>query len=316
MQGAVLLVVAALSRFALASRESMRPSPRAAILTAGIHLATFACPALARAQQTTPAPQRHSIGSDIIYTKGGGMMRGTLIEVAAGAQATIQLATGEIVTVPWAEILRIEQGAPAPPPTPTPTPTAAPSPPDTMVLVHIDSPSPVEMQVTHGQKNDWQTVCASPCDQEFPSHGTYRIAGAGVRPSSSFTLSAMHGRASLAVSPSSSGWFVGGIVLTAVGGAVTLIGAFIGLIAEITSTVDKSGVSTSIESTGWTMAGVGAIGLVAGIVALVSNAHSGVEMQGEGTAPSPQHAATWRDAPAFEAAVPPALAVPILTGSF
>jgi hypothetical protein len=299
----------------------MRPSPRAAILAAGLHLATFACPAIAHAQQqTAPAPQPRSVGSDVIYTKSGGMMRGTLIEVAAGAQATIQLGTGEIVTVPWAEILRIAQGAPAPAtapaPAPAPAPTAAPSAPDTMVVVHIDSPSPVEMQVTHGQKNDWQTVCASPCDQEFAAHGTYRIAGAGVRPSSSFTLSAMHGRANLVVSPSSSGWFVGGIVLTAVGGGVMLIGAFIGFIASITSTFDKSGASTSLESTGWTMAGVGAIGLVAGIVALASNAHSSVEMHADGNAPPPQRAATWRDTPAFEAAVPPALAVPILSGSF
>jgi hypothetical protein len=134
----------------------MRPSPRAAFLTIGLHfLATLAFPTLARAQQPAPAPQAHGVGSDVIYTKSGGMMRGTLIEVAAGAQATIQLGTGEIVTVPWAEILRIEQGtqAPAPAPAPAPTPTAAPSPPDTMVLVHIDAPSPVEMQVTHASRS-------------------------------------------------------------------------------------------------------------------------------------------------------------------
>jgi hypothetical protein len=251
-----------------------------------------------------------SVGSDIIHTKSGGMLRGTLLEVATGAQATIQLGTGEIVTVPWAEIARIEQGAPTPTPSPTQTPT------DTMVLVHIDSPSPVELQVNHGQKDDWQTACSSPCDQQFPAHGTYRITGDGTRPSHSFTLSAMHGRADLAVSPSSSGWFVGGIVLLAVGGAATLVGAVIGLIADITSTVDKSGTSSQIETTGWTVAGVGAIGLIAGIVAMASNAHSGVEFHDAGATPAPQHAATWRDAPAFEMAVPRAVAVPILTGSF
>ncbi len=251
------------------------------------------------------------------------MMRGTLIEVATGAQATIQLGTGEVVTVPWSEISRIEQGTPAPAPTPPPsTPAPAPAqattatPTDTMVLVHIDSPSSVELQVTHGQKNDWQTVCSAPCDQALPAHGTYRIAGDGARPSHNFTLSAMHGRADLVVSPSSNGWFVGGIVLLAVGGAATLVGAFIGLIAEITSTVDKSGTSSQIESTGWTVAGVGAIGLVAGIVAMASNAHSGVELHDEGTAPAAQHVATWRDAPVFERVVPPAVAVPILGGSF
>jgi len=301
----------------------MRHSPRAALLTACLHLAVLTSPALARAQ-TAPAPAAHTVGSDIIYTKSGGMMRGTLIEVATGAQATIQLGTGEIVTVPWSEIQRIEQGAPTPPPpptqpptpSPTPTPSPSPSPPDTMVVVHIDSPSPVELQVTHGEKNDWQTVCTAPCDQPFPAHGNYRIAGDGARPSHSFTLSAMHGRADLVVNPSSSGWFVGGIVLLSVGGAVMLVGAFIGLIAEITSTVDKSGTSANIESTGWTMAGVGAIGLVAGIVAMASNAHSGVELHDAGAAPAPQHVATWRESPAFEMAVPPALAVPILSGSF
>ncbi len=297
----------------------MRPSPRAALLTACLHLAVLTSPTLALAQ-ATPAPAARTVGSDVIYTKSGGMMRGTLIEVATGAQATIQLGTGEIVTVPWSQILRIEQGvqtpSPTPAPSPTPTPSPTPAPPDTMVLVHIDSPSPVELQVTHGQKNDWQTVCTAPCDQQFPAHGTYRIAGDGARPSSSFTLSAMHGRADLVVSSSSSGWFVGGIVLLAVGGAVMLVGAFIGLIAEITSTVDKSGTSANIESTGWTMAGVGAIGLVAGIVAVASNGHSGVELHDGGATPAPQHVATWRQSPAFEMAVPPAVAVPILSGSF
>lgn len=248
------------------------------------------------------------------------MMRGTLIEVATGAQATIQLGTGEVVTVPWSEISRIEQGTPAAAPTPatsTPAPAAAPATAaDAMVLVHIDSPSSVDLQATHGQKNDWQTLCSAPCDQAFPAHGTYRIAGEGSRPSHSFTLSAMHGRADLVVSPSSTGWFVGGIVLAAVGGGAMLVGAVIGLIAEITSTVDKTGTSSQIESTGWTVAGVGAIGLVAGIVAVASNAHSGVELHDEGAAPAPQHVATWRDAPVFERVVPPPVAVPIFGGSF
>ncbi len=299
----------------------MRSSRHAALLTTSLHIATLAYPALARAQ-TRQAPVVRSVGSDVIYTKSGGMMRGTLIEVATGAQATIKLGTGEVVTVPWAEISRIEQGAPAPTPTPAPapapTPTPAPGPPDAMVLVHIDSPSPVELQVTHGQKNDWQTVCASPCDQAFAAHGSYRIAGSGVRPSSTFTLSAMHGRADLVVSPASSGWFVGGIVMLGVGGGVTLVGAFIGLIAGLTATVDKSGTSTNIETTGWTMAGVGAIGLVAGIVAVASNTHSSLEMH-DGNAPPAQPTqptATWKDAPAFEAALPRPVSVPILGGSF
>jgi hypothetical protein len=263
----------------------MRPSPRAALLTAGLglHLASLAYPTLAWAQ-STQAPPARSVGSDIIEQG---------LPTSAPAPNPAQIPT----------------------PNPTPAPTPAP-PPDTMVLVHIDSPSPVELQVTRGQKNDWQTVCSAPCDQSLPAHGTYRIAGDGARPSHNFTLSSMHGRADLVVSPSSSGWFAGGIVLLSVGGAVMLVGAFIGLIAEITSTVDKSGTSTNIESTGWTMAGVGAIGLIAGIVAMASNAHSDVELHDAGAAPAPQHIATWRDTPAFEMAVPPAVAVPILSGSF
>jgi hypothetical protein len=117
-------------------------------------------------------------------------------------------------------------------------------------------------------------------------------------------------------SPASSGWFVGGIVLLSVGGAALLVGAVIGLVAGITSTVDKSGTSSQIETTGWTVAGAGAIGLIGGIVVMVSNAHSGVELHDAGATPAPQHAATWRDTPALEMAVPPAFAVPILSGSF
>ena len=55
------------------------------------------------------------------------MLRGTIIDAIPEAQARIQLVTGEIATVPWPQILRIERaGAP---PANSPPSTKPPAPP-------------------------------------------------------------------------------------------------------------------------------------------------------------------------------------------
>src|SRR5271170_296199 len=50
------------------------------------------------------------VGQDVIYMKNGGILRGTIIDAIPDAQARIQLATGEIATVPWPAIDRIDHG--------------------------------------------------------------------------------------------------------------------------------------------------------------------------------------------------------------
>jgi hypothetical protein len=83
------------------------------------------------------------------------------------------------------------------------------------VQVHIDSTSPVDLEVKHG--SDWDVVCASPCDQALPTNKTYRIGGSGVRTSRTFEIQPGT-RSTLEVDPASSGAHTGAIVVTVVGG--------------------------------------------------------------------------------------------------
>ncbi|HEY5241659.1 MAG TPA: hypothetical protein VIJ22_09350, partial [Polyangiaceae bacterium] len=99
------------------------------------------------------------------------------------------------------------------------------APPDTTVVVHIDAPEAVELQ-RRDASGDWRAVCSSPCDRPLEEHGHYRVAGDGVRPSSDVTLTGHGERVALEARPSSNGWFTGGIVLVAVGGASLGTGAF------------------------------------------------------------------------------------------
>ena len=105
---------------------------RALLVLAAVQLATVTAPSVAWAQtqpvpyptlpppvpygEPTPAPgasvqRAPSVGQDVIYMKNGGILRGTIIDAIPDAQARIQLATGEIATVPWQAIDRIEHGS-------------------------------------------------------------------------------------------------------------------------------------------------------------------------------------------------------------
>jgi hypothetical protein len=345
----------------------MRTLSRAVLLVAGMHAATLTAPSLAFAQapqpvpynqaptpvpygqptpSSTPPPQSGgrslsgsapaSPGSDVIYLKNGGILRGTIIDAIPNAQARIQLATGEIATVPWSEIARFEHGnATTPPGQPAParpepkTPAPAPSGLTSGIRVHIDSPSDVELQYREGvrgsgNKAPWETVCTSPCDRQMSTQGQYRIVGDGARPSREFMLPSAGGTVTLSVSPASTGWFVGGIILMSVGGVTMLVGLFIGLVASLVSTVDSSGTSQDWATGGWTACGIGAAGLILGMFATFGNVHSGVtvgngESSGEAQGSPWAHVATWRG-PSFSQqqrlAPPPVVGVPLYSTSF
>jgi hypothetical protein len=246
------------------------------------------------AQQPSGLRAAAPAGSDVIYLKNGGILRGTIIDAIPNAQARIQLATGEIATVPWSEIARMDHSGTtsSAPAAPTPAPPAAPTKaPPVGPTVHIDSPSPVELQHKGGDSDTWQMVCSSPCDRRLPTDGPYRIVGDGARPSRGFTLPEGAGGVTLNVSPSSQGWFVAGIVFVSVGAPTLLIGLLIGLVASLATTVDNSGTAQDWATGGWTAFGIGTAGVIGGIIAITSNAHTGVEVQtagsNEGAAGSP-----------------------------
>jgi hypothetical protein len=324
----VVVHTAVLTAPALAFAQAPQPVPcnqtRVPYDAAGDHPASSATAPPGTRALVAPA------GSDVIYLKNGGVLRGTIIDATPDAQARIQLATGEIATVPWSEIARFEHGAtlstapsPAPPPTARaePAPKAAPAGP----MVHIDSPSTVELQYKgEGENESWRTVCSSPCDRRLPAEGRYRIGGDSARPSRTFILPEGTGTVSLAVNPSSHGWFNVGVVLTAVGAPTMVIGFIMGLyVASLCTSGDCSVTGQDVATGGWTAFGLGAAGLVVGLIAIVVHARTGVDVQSgaakEGAAGSPwMQVATFRDGrePAPESRAAPAVGGTVFKLSF
>jgi hypothetical protein len=204
-------------------------SSKALMLVAGLHLTMIAMPSASFAQthDSTPALSATSpAGSDVITMKNGGLLRGTIIEALPGVQARIQLATGEIVTVPWPQIGRIEQG------TAPPAPAAKPEPPPSEVWVHLEASDGVLLQQDIANDDDWRTVCSAPCDKLLPTAFYYRVTGGGIKSSANFALQAPRGtHETLVVDGASKAASVVGIVGMAVGipvGAVALLGDLAG----------------------------------------------------------------------------------------
>ena len=235
----------------------MRRISKAAMLLAGVHFVVITGPAVAFAQQrAAPTASASAAGSDVIDLKNGGILRGTLIDAIPNGHARIQLATGEIATVPWQDIAHIQRGAAAPaPPASAATPGDAEGP---AVWVHIEGSETAQLQRDPtGNHRDWVPVCAAPCDRAVSPKFEYRIAGDGIRSSRAFSLSAHDGgRETLTVDEGSKSGFVLGIVSASVGGLVMVIGLFVVLVNATARLVDTStGTSstgdTSGENLGW-----------------------------------------------------------------
>jgi hypothetical protein len=125
-----------------------------------IFLFASLCTRVCRAEDTGHTSilvQAPIIGSDVVHLKGGGMVRGVLVERIPDDHATVLLPSGQSVVLPWAAIERFEvmpptivepPRAPAPSSAPvSPPPPPAPPPQFTgpTVHVHIDANRPVEL---------------------------------------------------------------------------------------------------------------------------------------------------------------------------
>ncbi len=142
------------------------------------------------------------------------MVKGRLVSFVVGASSI-------------AAILSVTHGAaaqtlPSPPAAPdSNAPTAAAA--SELVLVHIDTPSDVDLEVDFGGGH-WRTACASPCDKPLSAKSLYRINGSGVRASHPFSIG--DGKTvTLDVDPASTGAHAAGIAVTIVGVAGLAPGA-------------------------------------------------------------------------------------------
>jgi hypothetical protein len=342
--------------------------PRLTLLVAGLHFAVVTTPSIALAQApqpvpyaTAPAPVPYGApaptpgaaavspgraapaGGDVIYMKNGGILRGTIVDAIPGAQARIQLATGEIATVPWPDINRIEHAetprpsAPPPPgtgnaagPTAAPSTRATSAAADAMVWVRLDGSDDARLEQDTTGSGDWRIVCQAPCDRQLSNAKDYRITGGGMKNSAVFNLRGQQGdHETVTVSSASKAWFVVGIVLVPVGGLVTLVGLMVGLVGSLVSTAATSPSDRvsgdNMAHAGWITAGIGVAALVGGIVLIVSNARTsaaqdvasaqtGLLLQSDAWKRMPMP--TWKDASSTEKSLPSIVSVPVLNGRF
>ena len=233
----------------------------------------------------TAAP--YTPGGDVVYLKGGGMLRGTLLEEIPGDHVSVELAPGQLAQVPWDRVQRIARaGATPPAPVVIEPPANAAT-----VTVRIESEEAAVLERREGRR--WGIVCSAPCNQAMPLDGSYRISGPGIRNSPPFMLAGTAGSTVvLHVDAASRGAFTGGIVSLGTGPFLALVGGFVLLAAAMTDTNNSisyaaraegsggsgTGTDTSTEKTvGWTLVGGGlALAVIGGIV-VGANAHSTVE---------------------------------------
>ncbi|HLK41681.1 MAG TPA: hypothetical protein VKU41_33265 [Polyangiaceae bacterium] len=334
-----------------AAPTRVRALAKAAMIAAGFHFVSLSTPAVAWAQSagspqpvpygtpsvpygqaaTPPAAAHAAAGGDVIYLKNGGLLRGTIIDAIPNSQARIQLATGEIATVPWQEINRIEQAAGKPaspaPAAATPKPAGATS----KVWVHIDGGSDdVRLQQDQSGDDDWITVCSAPCDKELPTAFYYRIVGDGIKASGEFTLHAQPGEhETVEAHGASKTWFIIGIIAIPVGLIAAYVGFAVGIVGTLLSTANNISGTSSTNSDaaaglGWTILALGLGAAVGGLVLVIVNAKTGTT-QHLGTASATtglllgdawKRVPTWREPSAEQRALPPILGIPLVAGTF
>lgn len=286
---------------------------------ATVQLVAIARPVFAQVPPSGPPSTAPAPAGDVIHLKSGGQIRGTIVDVIPGSHARIQLATGEIATVPWSDIARVESArSPSTPAPPPPPPPVAPTAPEARRLVHIEAPRQVALERQSSNPRVWIEVCSSPCDKYVSASGSYRIAGSGVRASRPFMLDAgTEERVVIDVDPGSKGWFVGGIVITSIGGGATIIGLLLALVGSATKDLSGSH-DSSLETAGLTCAAIGALSTVAGLIALTSNSSSTATLSS--VAPAPGGADGSTRAPTWHASTPTGapkpFALPIFSATF
>lgn len=207
---------------------------------------------------------------DTVVLRNGGLYRGHVTEVVPNDHVSI-VVTGqtEAKRIPWSEIDRVILGAPygATPPglspspaPPEPEPAAPELPPGQRVRVHIDSHKPVLYRRDVGGTG-WRLVCRSPCDQDLPATGAYRVEGNGIARSREVSLNTDERTRSvnLHVDPASvAGTALGGVMIS-----VGVLAAYIGLLVAVADGSSSSRNET--KRTGLITFGLGSVTTISGI---------------------------------------------------
>jgi hypothetical protein len=107
---------------------------------------------------------------------------------------------------------------------------------------------------------DWDPVCSPPCERRLPRTALFRISGAEITTSSTFSLPADRSEVTLRVKAGASRWYWTGVILTAFGGSFALGGIGPPLL-----------LGASFSTTGKVLGGAGAVMLAVGLPLWVLN---------------------------------------------
>ena len=295
----------------------MRTPAKGLMLATAVHATVITTPSMAFAQTHDLAPSptaTSSSGNDTIAMKNGGMLRGTIIEAIPDVQVRIQLVTGEIVSVPWPRIERIDYGAPSSSPPRAPEKEEA----ESKVWVRLDASEGVLLQQDVTNDDHWRTVCLAPCDKLLPTAFHYRVTGGGIKPSADFALQAPRGtHDTLVVDGASKAASVVGIVGMAVGipvGAVALLGDLAGALFG-GYTGDGNGVFLAVT-------GIATVMVVGGALLHGANKTTKVNQRLGASQTSVLQPGSWSATPTWNTSatepknLPPAVGIPIFSARF
>lgn len=231
-----------------------------------------------------------------VELKDGSSLRGEVVEKVPGKLLRVQLAGGEVRTIAWESIARLEE--PSTPKESQPSDTMAGAAVAEGVTVHLDADDPhatlqrrmgTSMFVIStgrgtatGAGEAWEDVCVSPCDTRVPKNQTVRVAGDGVTPSGNFVLQR---DAKLDAKTGSAGLRVGGLWLTSFGVAAAVTGVL--LLALNHDGADGQPLISSGVTYG--LLGSGALLTAGGITMIASSGTSVRDERGTtiGTGPTP-----------------------------
>ncbi len=222
----------------------------------------------------------------VVKLKNGDMARGTLVELTKNDHVTLQLASGESRTYPWADVESVTPIA-APPPPPPPTVTVAPPPPEPGAMVHLvadddaarlsklagtdSTTAQVGMTQVSLEVEVYDALCRAPCDKQIRP-GLYRISGKNLIPSDDFEVPAS-GAIQVDAHMAGKGRLTGGRFLLWTGIPLLLGGVLTMTIPLwIPSSRDSttSSLSTMLVGMGAGLAGRWALGLGIGIYLLAT----------------------------------------------
>jgi hypothetical protein len=134
-----------------------------------------------------------SVPPDVVKTKDGSIYRGTILELVAGDHVVLQTPSGETKRFPMSDVASVNTGVATSPVDTSATRTQTPAPPNG-ARVHFESATPgADLYIRTGEATvtgyawgrypgvysgvvqQYERVCASPCDTTLPA-GPQRLA--------------------------------------------------------------------------------------------------------------------------------------------